>query len=269
MVPPAQAQEALKSLGPVPDPAAAALAPRALADLNRMITQGDAYFDLSQGVACKVDVAQRQKEADKWAAAASGAVMTTIKEAAQSMISGACPDGDGVFSGPVEYVEASLSRTEMSNIVMDTHTALRIQGVQVQGRAVGESTSFTRNRSTTYHKLASGELVAPQGAAAQDVSYFLTYATDDQSGKTIKPRVMFSFDAARKIVVVNVTESPDGVREVSTMYTDGKLFMRTRSKNGNYHGLTEYFDPTLVQINKDKVCYQNGTEIKALQCPDT
>src|SRR5690606_34238361 len=123
-------------------PAAAALAPRALADLNRMITQGDAFFDLSQGVACKVDLAEQQKEADKWAQAAGGNVTTIIMEHAQTMLSGACPTGKNGFSGPVEFINVTLSRTDISNIVVDSQTALRANGVHAQGREVGEHTSF-------------------------------------------------------------------------------------------------------------------------------
>lgn len=264
---PAQAQEAIKSLGPLPD-AATALGPRALADLNRMITQGDALFDVNQGVACKVDLARLQQEADKSGRAAGG-VTTAIKESARVMISGACPDKDGVFSGPVEYIDITVSRSDAGNIVMDSHRALRETGVYVQGRVVGQSTTLVRSKNTTYHKLSSGELVAPQGAGSQDIGHYLTYATDDQSGKTIRPRVMFYWSEAQKSLLVSVKESPDGQRQVETMYANGKPTMRMRTKNGSYHGWMEYFDPALVQLKQDKVCYQNGTQVKAWQCPDT
>jgi len=266
---PALAQEALKSLGPMPDPAAAALAPRALADLNRMITQGDAFFDVKQGKACKTDIDLLQKETDKWAIAAGGTTTTTIKEHARAVLSGACPDAKGAFSGPAEHIEVTASHSEISNIVMDAHREVRVNGVYAQGRLVGESATFVRTRNTTYHKLSSGELVAPQGPQAQDVSYYVTYAVEDQTGRTLKPSVLFSWSGAQKIVHVSVDESPDGQRSVGTSYQNGKPFMRTRMKNGAYHGWLEYFDPTLIQLKQDKVCYQNGTQIKALQCPDT
>ncbi|MGB6105606.1 MAG: hypothetical protein WBF88_17320 [Pusillimonas sp.] len=266
---PAQAQEALKSLGPVPDPTAAALAPRALADLNRMITQGDAFFDVNQGTACKVDLDQLQKETDKSAAAMGSGASATIKDGARAMLSGACPDANGVFMGPAEHIEAITSHTELSNIVMDLHEETRVSGVYAQGRLVGESARYVRHKSTTYHKLSSGELVAPQGPEALRVSYFVTYAVEDQNGKTIKPSVRFAWSGAQKIVTVLVKESPDGQREVDTFYNNGELFMRMRTKNGAYHGWMEYFDPNLIRLKQDKVCYQNGTQIKALQCPDT
>ncbi|MGE0947067.1 hypothetical protein ACPWUU_00515, partial [Bordetella pertussis] len=43
----------LRSLGPVPDPAAA-LQARALRDINHLLTQGEALFAPEQGVSCPV-----------------------------------------------------------------------------------------------------------------------------------------------------------------------------------------------------------------------
>ncbi|WP_033457491.1 hypothetical protein [Bordetella bronchiseptica] len=271
----------LRSLGPVPDPAAA-LQARALRDINHLLTQGEALFAPGQGVSCPVsyplEAVNRRLRANGSPEEAPPLVY------ALNVVSGACPSQgssaeDFKFEGPVDYILVTHKRKQSTG---DDHDDILLQerrvGVYAGGMPVGEHKEFGRALHKHYRRLFSGEIMEMR-AAGRDAGkpmysvYYQSYGgggAPELAGTPVGGTVdFFSPDwlAQPLKTTITVAAYPDASRRVVTIYEDGEPVRRFRARkmDGQYvlHGWYEYLKP-----RGNSVCYQHAVQIHATECAD-
>jgi hypothetical protein len=262
-----------KRLPSIADPDAAALTDRAEKDLAHAIEADSALFDSGLGTSCPLgheDIVRATLGPLAYARMAQQLKAEPPPEISRlTVLSGTCPL-NAIFNGPVEYITETGSRFATDSLVITTETKQRVAGVFVNGNPIGDHVTHRRLLSTTFNRLGSGELIEVKTGHPNRPVHSVAYESRDSDSRPTRPTVTFSWiDGPTMRTMTIIARTLDGDRTVSDMYQDDKLASRTRFKNHQLHGWNENFLPELVKLGMGKQCYQNGQEIKAVDCPDT
>lgn len=205
-------------------------------------------------------------------------MVSDLKAVRLVALSGTCgPDGP---VGPV--VLLGTTRDVMRMKIQDSFqvtaidSILRLEGTWQGGKRSGPFKTITMTRSKLFKPGESGlEEKVDDWAYLNDIvksvtaSYMYQNYSNGEDGRYI---AAFSRNAVTGNYSTMIIENLDREHIVSTTYNGATYAGRSRLKNGQMHGWSETdyraYDPntTLGVIRK---CYQNGEEVKALECPST
>jgi hypothetical protein len=254
----------------------AELAPRALRDLDRLMAGGLAGFERAEGVRCqgtpeelqRAGIGPRVYERSRRALERMGYSLPPLQRASMTMLSGECP-GAGLLSGPVEFVLETETRTEVAGTRTDVRQIRHVTGFFLDGDPVGEFTMSAAVKSRSYNVLSSGEAIEMKTddrnlqRLFKQIIYSVSYMTFDKDGLLVRPSVAVSQSDMDPATRVAVRSQVGARREVTELYRDGALTLRSRTMDGLNHGWMESA-PGLP-----RTCYQHGRVIKAEVCPDS
>ncbi len=230
-------------------------------------------FEMLRGVSHAEFVA-----AQRAAATSTITMLTDLKAVRVGLLSGQCgPDGP---IGPAILVGSyrDIMRISVNGAphVTVTNGVARVEGVWINGKRDG---AFS-----TVQMISSNQLSAGQSGALQeqvhDWAYLneitnsptAIYSYDEfHAGKPGRLSVTFSRNPVSGIYSTMVSERLDDSYSIMTNYSGNRLASEQRTKNGKLHGWL-VIQPSVyndIAIPGRRICYQNGEEVKALDCPSS
>jgi len=216
--------------------------------------------------------------AQRAAATSTATMLTDLKAVRVGLLAGQCgPDGP---VGPAILVGSyrDIMRVSVNGAphVTVTDGVARVEGLWINGKREG---AFS-----TVQMISSSQLSAGQSGALQeqvhDWAYLneitrsptAVYSYDEfRAGKPGPLTVVFTRNPVSAIYGTMVSERLDDVHGVLTSYNGNRLSSEQRTKNGKLHGWL-VIQPSVyndIAIPGRRICYQNGEEVKALDCPST
>ncbi|MGD1877267.1 MAG: hypothetical protein ACFB13_07180 [Kiloniellaceae bacterium] len=193
-----------------------------------------------------------------------------------SSLSGVCgangPEGPSVVVGTTRDI--MRVRGDGYSMVTVTDTVTRVEGIWVDGERQGQQTLISISGSTQFKETADGQLgenidewdFLNEIRNSPTASYTYILPKADGAPKYI---VGFGRNHTTALHTTSVTEYLDAQHAYTRIWQGTELLQENRTKDGRLHGWmimhpTEY-DGISVPGRRD--CYQNGEQIKTLECP--